>query len=59
MDKVRFYCKGCGTVVQIDSKYAGQRGKCPKCQTPNTIPHYDEVLIKEVKELLLSDTHIP
>lgn len=34
---IRFKCD-CGQKVKIHSKFAGQKGKCPKCKTSITIP---------------------
>ena len=35
---IRFSCPGCGAVYSVTDEKAGKTGKCPKCQTPFTIP---------------------
>ena len=35
---IRFVCSNCGQPIKVDDKYAGKKGKCPRCKRPATVP---------------------
>lgn len=45
---IKFNCKNCGHKISVTSKYAGKKGKCPKCKTIVIVPHInnDDKLLK-------------
>ena len=38
-------CPGCGAKFQINEKFAGKQGACPKCKTSIKVPSPDDVKI--------------
>jgi len=36
---IRVHCKACGSQLNVADKFAGKRGKCPKCAAPIDIPN--------------------
>ena len=39
---IRFRCANCGEKLSVPDQYAGRKGKCPACQTPNRVPTADQ-----------------
>ena len=35
---IKFHCKSCGHKIKVPDKYAGKKGKCPKCHEAVIIP---------------------
>ena len=44
MPKIEFRCFHCNAKLKMPSKYAGRKGKCPKCKAKNTIPSNEDTL---------------
>ena len=44
MDKIEFRCFHCNSKLKMPAKYAGRKGRCPKCKAKNTIPSNDDTL---------------
>ena len=42
--KINFTCFHCGSKLRMPAKYAGRKGRCPKCKAKNTIPSNDDTL---------------
>jgi len=38
---IEFTCSKCGKKLRAKDELAGKRGKCPKCQTPFTVPQQE------------------
>jgi DNA-directed RNA polymerase subunit RPC12/RpoP len=41
---IRFTCGHCGRTINVDARYAGKKGKCPKCGTVVTVPERSTVI---------------
>ena len=44
MSKIKFTCFHCNAKLKMPAKYAGRKGRCPKCKAKNTIPSNDDTL---------------
>jgi len=44
MSKIKFTCYYCNAKLEIDAEYIGRKGKCPKCETRNTVPSPEDTL---------------
>lgn len=42
-DAISFFCDKCQNRIQVPAKLAGQKGKCPTCETALTVPDQSEV----------------
>lgn len=40
---IRFHCKSCGQKINVAGKYAGKKGKCPKCKNIVIVPRAQNV----------------
>jgi len=36
--RIKFHCKKCGQKISVGDKYAGRRGRCPKCKKLFVVP---------------------
>lgn len=36
--RIKFHCKNCGHKISVQDKYAGRRGRCPKCKSIIVVP---------------------
>ncbi len=41
---IKFACSNCGQSIRVDDKYAGKKGKCPKCKTSVVVPGRSSVI---------------
>ncbi len=41
---IKFACSKCGQSIRVDDKYAGRKGKCPKCGTAVVVPERSSVI---------------
>lgn len=41
---IRFSCKHCGHIINVDDKHSGGRGKCPKCSRIITVPDKSTII---------------
>lgn len=41
---IKFACSNCGQSIRVDDKYAGKKGRCPKCKTPVVVPGRSSVI---------------
>jgi len=39
---ITFNCESCGHKIKVSDKYAGKKGKCPKCKQPIAVPEEGE-----------------
>ncbi len=44
VSKIKFTCFNCNSKLKMPAKYAGRKGRCPKCKAKNTIPSMDDTL---------------
>jgi hypothetical protein len=47
---INVICPGCHTRFTVADKYAGQKGPCPKCKAPITIPKLEEQVVIHAPE---------
>lgn len=41
---IKFACSKCGQSIRVDDKYAGKKGRCPKCGTAVVVPGRSNVI---------------
>ena len=41
---IKFACGRCGRLIRVDAKYAGKKGKCPKCGNIVTVPKESTII---------------
>jgi len=54
MPNIRFKCFNCGAKLEMEEKYIGRKGRCPKCKAKNTIPSPQDTLEESIM-MLFSD----
>ena len=42
---IKFACSKCRQSIRVDDKYAGKKGKCPKCGQPVVVPERSAVIV--------------
>jgi len=41
---IKFACSKCSKTIRVDEKYAGKKGKCPKCGTAVVVPERSTII---------------
>ena len=41
---IKFACSNCSKTIRVDDKYAGKKGKCPKCGQAVVVPERSTII---------------